>query len=184
MEMIRIRPLTEADAKRWRDLRLRMLRENPEAFGSAYEDQAAWPLDRFAQRLREANTPDNLILGAFEGDALIGSVGMGREVGAKVRHKAGIVSVYVAPEARGRSVARALFDDIIARARTLPGLEQLYLGVGADNIAARSLYLSLGFEVYGLERHALKVGERYVDEELMVLWLHERPASGNSARTS
>ena len=176
-QTIRIRPLTEADAPQWRELRLRMLREHPEAFGSAYEDQANWPLDRFAQRLRDANAPDNLILGAFDSGALIGSVGMARDAGAKVCHKAMIVSVYVAPEARGRGVARALFDDVISRARALPGLEQLYLGVGADSVAARSLYLSLGFEVYGLERHALKVGERYVDEELMVHWLHESPTS-------
>ena len=121
METIRIRPLTEADAVQWRKQRLRMLREHPEAFGSAYEDQVGWPLDRFAQRLREANTLDNLILGAFEGDALVGSVGMARDTGVKVRHKAGIVSVYIAPEARGRGVARALFDDIIARARALAG---------------------------------------------------------------
>jgi hypothetical protein len=34
----------------------------------------------------------------------------------------------------------------------------------------------LGFEVYGYEQHALKVGETYVDEEHRVLWLQEPPA--------
>jgi hypothetical protein len=30
--------------------------------------------------------------------------------------------------------------------------------------------------VYGYEKHALKVGNTYVDDEHMVLWLQEPPA--------
>jgi hypothetical protein len=41
----------------------------------------------------------------------------------------------------------------------------------APEEAARRLYRALGFEVYGYEKHALKVGATYVDEEHMVLWL-------------
>jgi len=37
--------------------------------------------------------------------------------------------------------------------------------------AARSLYLSLGFTTYGVEPRGLKVGERYFDDENMVLRL-------------
>jgi len=33
------------------------------------------------------------------------------------------------------------------------------------------LYASLGFEVFGTEKRALKVGQRYVDEDYMVLFL-------------
>jgi ribosomal protein S18 acetylase RimI-like enzyme len=172
---MQIRPLAEDDAEAWRALRLRMLREHPDAFGSAYEEQAPWPLERFAARLRNANTPDNVLLGAFVGGALVGSAALGREEGAKERHKAGVYSVYVAPEVRGRGVGRALLADLIARASAADGLELLRLAVTTHNTAARSLYASLGFETYGLERHALKLGDRYADEELMVLWLHARP---------
>ena len=71
--------------------------------------------------------------------------------------------------ARGRSVGRALITDLIARAPQ--GLEQLLLSVSSAQDAARQLYRSLGFEDYGLERRALKVEGRYVDEAHMVLWL-------------
>jgi ribosomal protein S18 acetylase RimI-like enzyme len=172
MEM---RPLTEADAAAWRELRLRMLREHPDAFGSSYEENVTRPVESFAQRLREAhNLPDSFILGAFEAGKLVGSAGLSREQGAKDRHKADIFSVYVAPELRGRGVARALLTELIVRARAAPGLEQLQLAVTTHSAAARSLYAALGFETYGVEHHALKLGERYFDEELMVLWLDAR----------
>jgi ribosomal protein S18 acetylase RimI-like enzyme len=173
---MQIRLLTEADAEAWRALRLRMLREHPDAFGSAYEENVTRPVEAFAQRLRQAHSaPDNFILGAFDDAKLVGSAGMFRESGAKDRHKAMIFTVYVAPEVRGRGVARALLSDLIARARAAAGLEQLHLAVTTHNTPARSLYASLGFERFGLERHALKLGDRYADVELMVLWLHARP---------
>lgn len=55
-------------------------------------------------------------------------------------------------------------------ARSLPGIEQVTLAVSSDNIPARRLYESLEFETYGSEARALKIGESYVDEDLMVLY--------------
>jgi RimJ/RimL family protein N-acetyltransferase len=171
-----IRPLAEADAGRWRDLRLRMLREHPDAFGSAYEQQVTRPIEVFARRLRaEEGAPDNVILGAFDGEQLVGSIGLWRDDGAKDRHKAAIISMYTAPEVRGRGIGKALLQAAIARARAADGIEQLLLAVTAHNTPARNLYAALGFESYGVERHALKIGDRYYDEELMVLWLNEPP---------
>ncbi len=153
-----------------------MLREHPDAFGSSYEENVTRPVESFAQWLREThNPPDRFILGAFEAGKLVGSAGLQREQGAKDRHKADIFSVYVAPELRERGVARALLTEVIARARAAPGLEQLQLAVTTHNTPARNLYAALGFETYGVERHALKLGERYFDEELMVLWLGACP---------
>jgi hypothetical protein len=44
----------------------------------------------------------------------------------------------------------------------------IILTVGAGQAAARRLYSSLGFELFGHEPHALKVGDVYVDEDYMV----------------
>ena len=73
--------------------------------------------------------------------------------------------------ARGRKAGRALVEALVQRARTVEGLEQLVLSVAMTQQAARALYLALGFEPYGYERRALKLGDQYVDEEHMVLWL-------------
>jgi RimJ/RimL family protein N-acetyltransferase len=166
-----IRVLTEADADEFWSLRLRALQDDPEAFGASYEEAVTTPIANVIQRLRDANmAPDNLILGAFEED-LVGMVGFRREPGDKLRHKAVIWGMYVVPEARGQGIARALLYNVLARAISIADLEQINLSVVTTNGAARRLYLSLGFEVYGLERRALKVNDQYLDEEHMVLFL-------------
>jgi len=61
--------------------------------------------------------------------------------------------------------------EIINKAKELEGIEQLNLTVVTTNTSAKRLYASLGFEVFGTEKRALKVGQRYVDEDYMVLFL-------------
>lgn len=165
-----IRELTVEDAQELRELRLRALREEPEAFGSSWEEENARPLEQTIARLQAS---DGMVaFGGFDDDGkLVGMVRLWREDGVKTRHKAYIISMYVAPEARGRGLGRMLLDTAIARAREISGVEQLLLAVNAANTPARNLYLAAGFESYGREPLALKVGDRYLDEELMVLFL-------------
>jgi ribosomal protein S18 acetylase RimI-like enzyme len=79
--------------------------------------------------------------------------------------------MYVAPEARGRGLGRALLESLIAHARTLAGVERLTLSVVPDNQAAKSLYLRLGFVSYGLEPRAYCLDGEYWDSEHMALLL-------------
>jgi ribosomal protein S18 acetylase RimI-like enzyme len=59
-------------------------------------------------------------------------------------------------------------DEVLRRARTLAGLEQIILTVGDNQAAAKKLYGSLGFTVFGREPAALKIGDVVVDEDLML----------------
>jgi ribosomal protein S18 acetylase RimI-like enzyme len=166
-----VRKLTEADATEFWQLRLRALRDNPEAFSSSYEESHTIPLVRVMQRLREESIAgDNCILGAFEA-TLVGMVGFRRHQSIKEQHKSTLWGMYVIPEMRGRGIGKALLSHAIAHATSLAGLVQMHLAVVSTQAAARHLYRSLGFEVYGLEPRALKVGNQYCDEELMVLRL-------------
>lgn len=171
-----IRVLNEADAPAFREVRLRSLREHPEAFGASYEEESELPLERFAERLR-ADPGTSIAFGAFDGQSLVGTVRLGLETRRKTRHKATLLSVYVAPEARGQGVARALLEAALHQAREL-GVEDVVLGVTVGNTAARALYASLGFEGYGIEPRYIKLGDEYTDIEFMILHLG-RGGSGN-----
>jgi ribosomal protein S18 acetylase RimI-like enzyme len=164
-----IRKLTVEDLDALWTLRLQALSDNPEAFGSTYEETLARGKESYRWRLSQEE--DIFLLGAFEDESLIGMVGFFREEGMKTRHKGFVVSMYVLPEKRGYGAGRALMQELIARARQIAGLEQLLLAVVTTNRAAIQLYRSLGFTVYGTEPRAMKAGEHYWDEDHMVLFL-------------
>jgi ribosomal protein S18 acetylase RimI-like enzyme len=166
--MMEIRTLSEDDAALYRELRLEALQTSPEAFGSSYEETVVRPLSATAERLR---TPGSATFGAFEQDALIGVVTLVRDEGLKMGHRAHIYAMYVTSAARGRGVGRALMAEAIRRARAMTGIEQILLTVTSTNTPARALYEALGFVRYGREPRALKIDDRYFDEDMMILRL-------------
>jgi RimJ/RimL family protein N-acetyltransferase len=164
-----IRILGPADAGAWRALRLDALRLHPEAFGAAYEDEAGLPEQAFRDRL--APPAPGAVFGAWAGGALLGTTGLRVEPRAKLRHKGVVWGVFERTEARGQGLSTALLAAVVAHARAA-GLERLQLTVVTSNATARGLYDRAGFRIYGVERHALRLGPgRYVDEELRVLEL-------------
>jgi RimJ/RimL family protein N-acetyltransferase len=159
MSMI-IRPFRVDEAASYRDIRLECLRMHPEAFGSSFEQEAAHPLAWFEERLR-----DNVIFAGFQDHALLGTVGFTAQLGAKRAHKGMLWGMYVRPAARGSGLARGLVEAVLEHARGR--VELVQLTVVAENVVARRLYGSFGFEPYGVEERALKIDGRYLDDVLM-----------------
>jgi ribosomal-protein-alanine N-acetyltransferase len=65
--------------------------------------------------------------------------------------EAEILTLAVAPYARGRGLGRALLCAAIAQAERA-GAEEMFLEVGSDNPAARALYAGLGFVNVGARK--------------------------------
>ena len=167
-----IRTLGPDDVERYRVLRLEGLRDSPEAFSSDYAENARYPIETFAQRI--AAERDRWVLGAFDGEALVGVAGYMRMQGAKVNHRATVWGMYVTPRVRGRGIGAELLARLIAQARAEPGLEQLALSVTVGNAPARNLYSRAGFVGCGVEPRTIRVGDRWFDEEHMILELRGR----------
>lgn len=83
-----------------------------------------------------------------------------RESKVKLQHKASVFAVYVSPQKRGLGVGKALMLAVINKAQLLDGIEQINLTVVSSNLSAKRLYASLGFELFGTERKALKITQR------------------------
>jgi ribosomal protein S18 acetylase RimI-like enzyme len=160
-----IRPLDVADAAEFRRVRLDALRLHAEAYAASYEDESVLDAAQFAERLA---TPGLTRFGAFARVEMVGLVGLQLSGGFKVRHKAHLFSMYVAAGHRRTGLADRLVQAVIDAARAAGALV-LQLTVTAGNAPAQLLYTRMGFQVYGTERRALRVGDRFYDEELMAL---------------
>ncbi len=170
--MIDLRFLAASDLDAYWSIRLEALESVPEAFGSSPEEHHALTREEIAVRI-SFDPSNKFVVGAFVGDRLVGTAGFFRDKGLKERHKGHIWGVYVAREARGKRAGLGMLRMLLERATAIEGIEQIMLSVATTQQAAGSLYRSLGFESYGCERRALKIGERYVDEEHMVLFIHK-----------
>jgi len=165
-----IRLLNADDAEVFWHLRLEALRNDPASFADSTEEHLETTIETARERLASGDAASNFVMGAFEDGKLIGTAGFFRRPNNKERHKGHIWGVYVRPESRGKGVASTLMKEIVSRARALDGLEQITL-VASANLPAQRLYKALGFESYGIEPRSLKIGDQYIDDVLMVLWL-------------
>ncbi|WP_370452962.1 N-acetyltransferase family protein [Sporosarcina sp. BI001-red] len=163
-----IRRLVAQDAEKYLTLRLEALQNSPESFGSTYEEEKDQPVDKYRTRFQSR---DSITFGSIEDGELVGIITLVKEHRIKLRHRTTIVAMYVSPSKRGLGIGKALVNEAITMAKELDGVEQVYLTVVTTNKSAKKLYISLGFEIFGTEKQALKLDDSYFDEDLMVLFL-------------
>ncbi|CAM3228446.1 MULTISPECIES: GNAT family protein [Brevibacillus] len=164
-----IRLLVPNDAQALAAIRLEALEQEPEAFGASLEEEKKKSLEDWQARLALSNQGESGYFGAFEEGEIVGLIGYFRHKGAKVRHKAVIVSMYVKQAHRGTGVARELMQATLAHLQAFGDIDQVQLAVVTSNQAAVRFYEKMGFQPFGQEKRALKIGDKYVDETHMYL---------------
>lgn len=165
-----IRRLGPDDAAKFHALRLRGLLECPAAFTSSHEEEVGLSLEIIAARL--APKPDGAVFGCFVTAELAGVIGVQRDPHRKLKHKAFIWGMYVAPAHRRLGVGRALVAAALDHATGPLGVTRVNLGVNSANHAARALYESSGFTTYGIEPGFMLVDGMLHDEHLMT-WVRD-----------
>ena len=164
-DRIVVRALEKGDLHRYRAIRLSALQRAPMAFGSSFEEENAYSDSVCARRLEQVN--GNVVFGAFDGENLLGTAGMFRHDRRSERHRGTLWGVYVAPEARGLQLGKALVGKVIDHAATQ--VVVLDAKVVATNEAAKRVYYALGFKTYGVEPKSLYVQGQYLDQELIYI---------------
>lgn len=154
--------LQEQDWAIWKEIRLEALKLHPEAFGTSYEEDLLCTDEFFKQNLIKSD-----IFGAFIQHRLVGIAGFAINIPQKLKHKGMFFTFYVKEEHRGQGIATQLLERIIQHARAQ--VLQLHCAVNTANHQALKLYQKHGFQIFGTEPRALKVGGVFCDLHLMVL---------------
>lgn len=129
--------VTADDWETWRDIRLRSLRDSPDAFGSTLELEAEYDEVDWRERMRKG--PRVLVVDDGRAVALGG--------GFPYDETLMVFGMWTAPGHRGRGHATVILDLIVgwARERDLP----VVLHVNLANPSARATYEHYGFVATG-----------------------------------
>ncbi len=156
-----IRRLTVDDLDLFRDIRAEALRTHPQTFGSREEGESGEVmLAAYRQWL------NGMLLGAFGCGKLIGVAGFYVSADQRFRHRGHIYTVYVREDGRGKGVGDRLIKQLLAHAEAC--VEQVHLAVLVDATAAVRTYMRNGFEIYGTDPAAIRIGDATYDKYLMV----------------
>lgn len=156
---VRIGQARPEEWQRLREIRLRALAHDPEAFGSTHADEAAISAERWRERLADRNTV--YLFAQVEG-ADVGLARLTIEQGS-----AGLFSMWVAPEHRGRGIGEVLVNRVVIEARAR-GFTRLTLEVVESNVAAVRLYERCGFVPTG-QVSSMPPPRSHITERVMLL---------------
>jgi ribosomal protein S18 acetylase RimI-like enzyme len=142
MHRTKIERLSVGDEGRLRQIRLRALRDAPEAFETTFAEANARPFESWQQQLEQ--------LATFV--AMVEDLDVGMARGAphdEPSDTAYLISMWVAAEARHGGVGSALIEAVAAWARE-EGFKRLVLDVAEGNAPAMALYTRAGFSATGV----------------------------------
>lgn len=162
MQIERLSPSVPADTYRLREIRLRSLLDAPNAFASTYKESLARSEAEWQQGLIDLATFVAVIDGR--------DVGIAR--GApddQVARTNWLISMWVAPEARGLGAGDALITAVIDWAK-VERASQILLDVGDSNTHAIALYERMGFARNGMTSQ-LDAPRSHITEHQRVLML-------------
>ena len=128
-------------------------------------------VERIAKYLDDVNNSDKgIFLIAISDDKIIGYAECTTQFRKRVSHR-GEMGIAVLKEYWGNGVASKLMKKMIDYMKNDIKAEIISLEVRCDNEAAINLYKKFGFEKIGTYKGFMKINDKYVDCDLMNLYL-------------
>ncbi|MFA6301754.1 MAG: GNAT family N-acetyltransferase [Legionella sp.] len=167
--MLAIKLLTAADLSCLKQIRQQALEEEPQAYGQTL-------IEFFEQGDAYAFEAENGVVGAFDGDRLLGMLGFYVKNSEKQRHKLYLWGLYVAGESRGQGIGRSLIHYVGAFVAK-DSIRQILVHVIVPNEALLGFYNSCGFELMSSESDAYFFEGKSWEQVLLV-----RPVVASAAK--
>ncbi|MEI7697083.1 MAG: GNAT family N-acetyltransferase [Actinomycetes bacterium] len=151
---VKVEILAADEWPRLKDLRLRSLRESPEAFGGTFEVESAFTESDWRSKFSKldylAASIDEIDIAIMSVEVLDGDHGATCWIGG----------CWSDPKYRGQGALRALFEYLDSCA-VEKGWQRQGLGVWADNDGAISAYRAIGFENPGFSQESERQPGRF-----------------------
>jgi RimJ/RimL family protein N-acetyltransferase len=138
-----LRPLTGADWRALRDLRLHALRSEHGLFFRAFDEEAG--LTQAEWTALASGDDAHQIFGLFDDDRLVGISGVFTDIADPSGATAGFGMSYLLPAYRGRGFAARFYAARLAWARARPQFRRAAIGHRRSNAASRRLIERFGF---------------------------------------
>lgn len=135
------------------------------------KDEFGLSIEREKEHINSMNLDDNaLILVARDGAEIISVAQLSSYKRKRISHNA-VYSISVKKKYWRCGIGRNMTDLIIDFAKNNTSLKNISLSVNSNNKSAVELYKQVGFEFVGKHKRNFKLGELYIDELLMDLYL-------------
>lgn len=156
---MKFKKITSEEWKKFRELRLKGLKTDPQAFGGAFETESQ--LDEASWRNRLSD-PDRRFYAAEDDSVFVAVAGSKRIDNGNWM----IVAVYTLPEFRGRDLSQQLISSVIEEAKSSDANKvSLMVNVGQEK--AVGLYKKMGFEIIRTEKDQKMGDGKLYDEYYM-----------------
>lgn len=156
--LVEIVHLSANDWREFKELRLKALKDEPQAFGKSYEEAAKDSDDAWKSRLESAGSGRSWSVFARVNGKLVGMIGAG--IHSDEPDKVWIHATYVDSDYRGRDIAKKLMQTILEEIESVSPDKIVKLGVNKEQIAAVELYKQFGFKVTGEQDFIMGNGEK------------------------
>ncbi len=167
MEYLEIITLQPSDWKDYKELRLRALKEEPQAFASTYDENIKLPDEFWQMRLEEALAGESQwLLFARQQDNLVGMAGAFVKDEKDTVH---IIAVFVDKKYRGQGISKKLMNNLISAIKQNNEIRRLLVGVNPEQVAALNLYQNIGFKLIKKGKIILGDGKEHENYEMEML---------------
>jgi ribosomal protein S18 acetylase RimI-like enzyme len=168
VELIEYGPIAPNRWEDYRNLWLEALKETPEAFSADYETQSKVSESVWKERLNSVIQEDDAVMVfAKLNNKIIGMIGAYFDDNPKFRHIATIWGAYVKPEYRKQGVATRMANILFEKISEKKDIKKIKTYSITNGHLAVNVYQHFGFDIIGISKEELRIGDSYFDVYIM-----------------